>query len=169
MDEQWKRENLIKTHVNMRAHLYRIIDGLTQEMLLKDISDEENYPHLQSIIGHIGGAETFWFHRAKHDIGPRFSIERFEDIRIKLEGNTEGIKRVIRECSKDQLYIVPPSEETAPSVAWCLLRTYQHGLYHTAQISKIRHMIGAPSIAPANTWSPAVDSVIELLRESWDR
>jgi len=169
MDEQWKRENLIRTHMNMRAHLYRIIDGLTQEMLLKEISDEENYPHLQSIILHIGGAETFWFHRAKHDIAPRFSIESFEDIRIKLEENTEGIKRVIRECSMDQLRIIPPSEEANPSVAWCLLRTYQHGLYHAAQISKIRHMIGAPSIAATSTWSPAVDSVIELLRESWDR
>jgi hypothetical protein len=30
-------------------------------------------------------------------------------------------------------------------------------------------MIGAPPIAHTSTWSPAVDSVIELLRESWDR
>ena len=169
MDEKWKRENLIKTHVNMRTHLYRIIHGLTQEMLLKEISDEENYPHLLSIIEHIGGAESYWFHRAKHDIAPRFSIESFDDIRMKLDENTEGIKRVIRKCPKDQLSIVPPSQDVDPSVAWCLLRTYQHGLYHAAQISKIRHMIGAPLIASTSTWSPAVDSVIELLRESWDR
>ena len=170
MDEQWKRENLIKIHENMRAHLYRIIDGLTQELLMKEISDEENYPHLLSLVWHIGGAETYWFHRAKHDIAPKFSIESFEDIRNKLLENTEGIKRVIRECSTDQLRIVPPSEESEPSIAWCLLRTYQHGLYHTAQISKVRHMIGAPQIADTpNTWNTAVDSIIGLLGEFWDR
>lgn len=143
MDEKWKREKLISTHLSMRAHLYRIIDGLNQEILLKEISDEEQYPHLLSLIWHIGGAETYWFHKANHDIGPKFLIETFEDIRTNLEANTEGIKRVIGECSQDQLRIVPPSEEGGPSVAWCLLRTYQHGLYHSAQISKTRHLIGS--------------------------
>ena len=170
MDEKWKREELIRTHQNMRDHLYRIIDGLTQEILLKEISDEADYPHLLSIIWHIGGAETYWFHKANHDIGPKFSIETFEDIRINLEQNTEGIKRVIETCSSDQLRIVLPSEEGGPSVAWCLLRTYQHGLYHTGQISKIRHLIEAPPVADTpNTWSPAVDSIIDLLRELWDK
>ena len=65
MDDDWKREVLIQAHLNQRAHLYRIIDGLTQELLLKEISDEENYPHTLSLIWHIGGAETYWFHRAK--------------------------------------------------------------------------------------------------------
>ncbi|TFG26802.1 DinB family protein [Candidatus Thorarchaeota archaeon] len=169
MDEQWKRQELVKIHLNMRTHLYRIIDSLTQEVLLKEISDEENYPHLLSLIWHIGGAETYWFHRANHDIAPKFSIESFEDIRRKLEQNTEGIKRVIETCSKDQLQIIPPSVEGGPSVAWCLLRTYQHGLYHTGQISKIRHIIDAPIIADTpDTWSPAVDAIIELLLELWN-
>ena len=170
MDEKWKREQLIAAHQNMRAHLYRIIDGLTQEILLKKISDEENYPHLLSLIWHIGGAETYWFHKANHDIGPKFETEKFEDIRIKLGENTEGIKRVIETCSQDQLQIIPPSEEGGPSVSWCLLRTYQHGLYHTGQISKIRHLIDAPPIAETpNTWSPAVDSLIELLSGLWNK
>ncbi|TFH05261.1 MAG: DinB family protein [Candidatus Thorarchaeota archaeon] len=144
MDEQRKREELIGAHVNMRVHLYRIIDGLTEEILLKEISDEENYPHVLSIIAHIGIAETYWFHKANHDIGPKFSIETFEEVRVKLEDNTERIKRVVETCSQDQLRIIPPSEERGPSVAWCILRTYQHGLYHSGQISKIRHMIDAP-------------------------
>ena len=170
MDEKRKREQLIRTHQNMRAHLYRIIDGLSQEMLLKEISDEENYPHLLSLVSHIGGAETYWFHKANHDIGPKFSAETIEDIRTKLEENTEAVKRVIETCSQEQLQIVPPTEEGGPSVAWCLLRTYQHGLYHSGQISKIRHMIDATPISDTpNTWSPAVDSIIELLRGLWNK
>jgi hypothetical protein len=169
MDDKLKREKLIRAHLNMRTHLYRIIGGLTQDILLKEISDEEHYPHLLSLIWHIGGAETYWFHKANHDIGPKFSIETFEDIRTKLEENTKGIKRVIEECTQEQLRIVPPSEEGGPSVAWCLLRTYQHGLYHSAQISKIRHMIGAPPIASTpDTWSPAVDSIADILSEFWN-
>jgi uncharacterized damage-inducible protein DinB len=170
MAEQWMREELIRAHMNMREHLYRIIDGLTQEHLLKEISDEEQYPHMLSLIWHIGGAETYWFHRANHDIAPKFTIERFEDIQEKLHANTEGIKRVVKECDLKQIQIIFPNEEGGPSVAWCALRTYQHGLYHTAQISKIRHMIDdcPPLSKNVNTWDPAVDSVIEIVRKLSD-
>jgi len=137
---------------------------------LKEISDEKQYPHMLSIIWHIGGAETYWFHRANHDIGPMFSIESFEDIQTNLRVNTEGIKRVVNECDLKQIQIIPPNEEGGPSVAWCVLRTYQHGLYHTAQISKIRHMIeGCPPLDDKeDTWSQAVDSVIEMVRRLYD-
>ncbi|MHA2424944.1 MAG: DinB family protein [Candidatus Thorarchaeota archaeon] len=169
MNDEWKREMLIQAHLRQRAHLFRIIDGLTQDILLKQISDEEKHPHTLSLIWHIGGAETYWFHRAKHDIAPRFEIESFEDIRKKLDDNTEGIKRVIGECDAKQLEIIPPSEDGEPSVAWCLLRTYQHGLQHTAQISKIRHMIGAPPLSSKeDTWSPATDAVLDILTELWN-
>jgi hypothetical protein len=150
--------------------MFRIIDGLSQELLLKEISDEEKYPHMLSLIWHIGGAETYWFHRAKHDIAPRFEIESFEDIQKKLDENTAGIKRVIGECDARQLEIIAPNEEGGPSVAWCLLRTYQHGLQHTSQISKIRHMIGAPPLSSdENTWSPAVDAIIDILTHVWNQ
>jgi uncharacterized damage-inducible protein DinB len=164
------REELIRAHLNMREHLYRIIDGLTQEHLLKEISDEKDYPHMLSLIWHIGGAETYWFHRANHDIGPKFTIESHEDIQTKLRANTEGIKRVLTECDAKQLPIVHPNEEGGPSVTWCLLRTYQHGLYHTAQISKIRHMIkGCPPLSEkGDTWSTAVDSIIEIVKKLYE-
>lgn len=169
MNEDWKRKVLIEAHLNQRAHLYRIIDGLTQDLLLKEISDEETYPHTLSLIWHMGGAETYWFHRAKHDIAPRFEIETFEDIRKKLEENTEGIKKVVGECDPKQLAIIPPTEEGGPSVAWCVLRTYQHGLQHTSQISKIRHMIGAPALtSKEDTWSLATDAIIDILIELWN-
>lgn len=169
MTDQWMREALIDTHLQQRTHMYRIIDGLTQDILMKEISDEEQYPHILSLIWHIGGAETYWFHRAKHDIGPRFNIESFEDIRTNLETNTEGIKRVLRECDAKQLQIIPSSNEGGPSVAWCLLRTYQHGLQHTSQMSKIRHMIGAPPLSSnEDTWSPATDAIIEILMKLWN-
>jgi len=164
------RDELIRAHLNMREHLYRIIDGLTQEILMKVVSDEPQYPHMLSLIWHIGGAETYWFHRANHDIAPRFTIERFEDVQTKLRENTEGIKRVIRGCDSKQLQIIHPREEGGPSVAWCLLRTYQHGLYHTAQISKMRHMIeGCPPLSGNDeTWNDAVDSISEIVRKLYE-
>ena len=153
----------------MRNHLYRIIDGLSQDLLLKEISNEEKYPHLLSIILHIGGAETYWFHRANRDIAPRFNIDSFEEIRLKLDENTHGIKQAVQECSSEQLRIVPPTESTPPSVAWCVFRTYQHGLYHTAQIAKVRHLINAPPIDyTVETWDTAVDSIIETLSHLWN-
>lgn len=164
------REELIQAHLNMREHLYRIIDGLTQELLLKEVSDESQYPHMLSLIWHIGGAETYWFHRANHDIAPRFTIESFDDIQKKLRENTEGIKRVLRECDSKQIQIVSPNEEGGPSVAWCILRTYQHGIYHTAQISKMRHMIeGSPPLSGNDeSWNNAVDSVIEIVKKLYE-
>jgi hypothetical protein len=170
MTEQWMREELIRAHLNMREHLYRIIDGLTLEHLMKEISDEKDYPHMLSLIWHIGGAETYWFHRANHDIAPKFTIESYEDIQTKLRANTKGIEHVLRECNSKQLQIVHPKEEGGPSVAWCLLRTYQHGLYHTAQISKIRHIIEdcPPLSEKEDTWSTAVDSVIEIVKKLYE-
>lgn len=171
MTEKMMRNELIQAHLNMRAHLFRVIDGLTQEILLKQISDEKDFPHMLSLIWHIGGAETYWFHRAKHDIGPRFSIETFDDIQTKLKANTDGIRRVVHECAARQIRIVPPSAEGGPSVAWCVLRTYQHGLYHAAQISKVRHMIeGIPPLtSQEDTWSIAIDSAIEIVRKLYDQ
>ncbi|TFG33324.1 hypothetical protein EU527_08475 [Candidatus Thorarchaeota archaeon] len=169
MNNQQKRNELIAAHDNMRSHLYRMIDGLTQELLQKKISDEENSPDILSIIMHIGGAETYCFHKTNHDIAPKFTIEKCEDIHVKLVENTEGIRRVLETCPEDQLNIVLPSQDRGPSVAWCLLRTYQHGLYHTAQIAKIRHMISAPPIEEKpDTWSVAVDSVIDILCRFWN-
>ncbi|MFX1482332.1 MAG: DinB family protein [Promethearchaeota archaeon] len=169
MSEQWKRDALFQAHQIQRKHMYRIIDGLDQEILLKEISTEENQPHMLSLIWHIGGAETYWFHRSGHDIAPRFTIESFEDIRKKLETNTEGIKRVLQECDATQLQIVPPSSDAGPSVVWCLLRTCQHSFAHTSQIAKIRHMIGAPPLSTdEDTWSPAADAIIEILQQLWN-
>ena len=170
MTENMLRDELIQAHLNMRTHLYRVIDGLTQETLLKQISDEKQFPHILSLIWHIGGAETYWFHRVKHDIGPKFSVETVDDIQPRLKANTEGIIRVVRVCDGAQIRIVPPTVEGGPSVAWCILRTYQHGLYHSAQISKIRHMIeGIPPLSSQeDTWSHAVDSVIEIVRKLYD-
>jgi len=170
MTERLMRDELIQAHLNMRELLYRIIDGLTQEILMKEISDEPQYPHMLSLIWHIGGAETYWFHRANHDIAPRFTIESFEDIQTKLRENTEGIKRVIRDCDPKQIQIIHPREEGGPSVAWCLLRTFQHGLYHSAQISKMRHMIeGCPPLSQNDEiWSNAVDSVIEIVKKLYE-
>ncbi|RDE13202.1 MAG: hypothetical protein C4K48_09000 [Candidatus Thorarchaeota archaeon] len=170
MAEELMRKELIQAHLNMRTHLYRVIDGLTQEILMKQISDEKQFPHMLSLIWHIGGAETYWFHRAKHDIGPKFSIETFDDIQAKLRANTDGIRRVVSQCDGRQIRIVPPTTEGGPSVAWCILRTYQHGLYHAAQISKIRHMIGGipPLSSQEDTWSTAVDSVIEIVKKLHD-
>ena len=170
MDDDWKREILIQAHLNQRAHLFRIIDGLTQDILLKEISDEEKHPHTLSLIWHMGAAETYWFHKSKHDIAAPFEIESFEDIQKKLDQNTEGIKKVVKECDPKQLEIVPPNQEGGPSVAWCLLRTYQHGLQHTSQISKMRHMIGAPPLSnDEDTWSPATDAIIEILTKLWNK
>ncbi len=170
MNDIWKRDNLIKCHNNMRTHLYRIIDGLSQDLLLKEISDEENFPHLLSIIWHIGGSETYWFHKAEHDIAPKFTINTFEDVRTKLEENTQGIIRVVQECTPEHLVIISPSESNPPSIAWCVFRTYQHGLYHTAQIAKVRHMINAPSLDLAvDAWDSAVDSIIETLGSLWNK
>lgn len=169
MNDEWKRKELATLHDNMRTHLYRIIDVLGEEFLTKKISNEENYPDLLSIIRHIGGAETYWFHRAKHDIAPRFMLEASDDIGAKFIENTNGIKHVLQECAVDQLKIISPSMNGGPSVAWCLLRTYQHGLYHTAQIAKIRHMIGASPIEDNPiTWDIAVDSITELLSQLWN-
>ncbi|MBN2229180.1 MAG: hypothetical protein JW779_06260 [Candidatus Thorarchaeota archaeon] len=167
MTNQSFREELIQAHLKMRAHLYRIIEGLTQEILLKEISDEASYPHMLSLIWHIGGAETYWFHRAGHDIGPKFQIEKYEDIQKNLHANTEGIRRVVRGCDDDQIQIISPTEDGGPSVAWCVLRTYQHGLYHTAQISKIRHIIEEipPLRTDEDTWSTGVDAVIEIIKK----
>lgn len=165
MDSTKLREALIEAHVNQRVHLNRMIQGISKESLKKKVSREERFPDISAIIWHIGGAEVYWFYKAGHSIGPRYGGDDVDVVVSKLEENTAAIQDVLLSCGNDQLKIVPPSSEHGPSVAWILLRTYQHGIYHAGQIAKMRHMMGLPELSddPEDSWSSAVDSVIELI------
>ena len=68
-------------------------------------------------------------------------------------------------CDSEELKIQTGMNKQTPSIAWCVLRTYQHGLYHAGQIAKIRRIEGAKELAyhRDELWSLAVDSVIEIL------
>ncbi len=165
MNEEWFRKMLIEAHNNQRQHLKRIIGGLEEEHLMQEISPDERLSNILVLLWHIGSAETYWFHKSGHPIGQRYDDSDLKVILKKLDENTDRIAEVISTCSMEQLRIVPPSPEGGPSVAWALLRTYMHGIYHTGQIAKIRRIIGAPELPEEeiDTWSQAVDSVADLI------
>ncbi|MFW9909350.1 MAG: DinB family protein [Candidatus Thorarchaeota archaeon] len=165
MDEEWFRMMLIEAHNNQRRHLKRIINGLTSEQIMKVVSPGERLESILALLWHIGSAETYWFHKSAHSIGPRFEATDLDIALKKLDDNTERIAEVVNTCSIEQLRIIPPSPEGGPSVAWALLRTFMHGIYHTGQIAKIRRMIGAPELTEedVDSWSLAIDSVANLI------
>jgi uncharacterized damage-inducible protein DinB len=161
LNEEWFRRMLIEAHNNQRTHLERIIHGLDEETLLKQVSEGERFGTIKDILWHAGAAEVYWFYKTGHSIGPRYDGSETSVVLNRLRENSERIAEVINECSQEQLRIVPPSPEGGPSVAWVLLRTFMHGIYHAGQIAKIRRMIGAPELPEeeTNSWSTAVDSV----------
>ncbi|MHA1929755.1 MAG: DinB family protein [Candidatus Thorarchaeota archaeon] len=165
MNEEWFRKMLIAAHNNQREHLNWILSGLTEEHLIKQVTDEERLGTILGILWHIGSAENFWFHKSGHSIGPRFDASDVEVVLKKLSENSERIAEVVNTCSMEQLRIVPPSPESGPSVAWALIRTHMHGIYHTGQISKIRRMMGASKLPEKrdDIWSTAIDSVSDLI------
>ena len=165
MDEEWFRKMLIEAHNNQRRHLNRIIEGLPTEYLTKVVSPNERLSSIQILLWHIGSAETYWFHKSGQSIGMRYDDSDLAIILKKLKENTDRIAEVVNTCSIEQLRIVPPSPEGGPSVAWALLRTFMHGIYHTGQIAKIRRMIGAPDLSEedVDSWSLAVDSIADLV------
>jgi hypothetical protein len=114
---------------------------------------------------HIGTAETYWFHKANNSIGPPVIADTFEEVISRINENTEEITKIVSECPEDQLRIIPPSEG-GPSIAWAVLRTSQHGIYHAGQIAKIRRMIDAKELLPnpENLWGKAVDSILEIAK-----
>ncbi len=165
MNEEWFRKMLIEAHNNQRTHLKRIISDLTEDMMLKELSQDEDLKSIARILWHIGSAETYWFYKSNNPIGQRFDDSDIQIILKKIDENTERIAEVINTCSIEQLRIVPPSPEGGPSVAWAILRTYMHGIYHTGQIAKMRRILGASELPPedVNSWNLAVDSVADLI------
>jgi len=165
MNEEWFRQMLIEAHNNQRVHMKRIIDGLTVDILRKEVSEGEDFTSIIKLVWHVVSAETYWFHKGNHPIGPRIDDSDIQTVLKKIDDNTERIAEVINTCSIEQLRIVPPSPEGGPSVAWALLRTYMHGIYHAGQIAKIRRIIRTPELPPEdiNSWSLAVDSVANLI------
>jgi len=165
LDEEWYRKMLIEAHHNQRMHMERILEGLNDAHFLKEVTNEERLQNILGIFWHIASAETYWFHKSGHSIGPKFEAESIELVMTKLSDNTERIVEVVNTCSLEQLRIVPPSPESGPSVSWALLRTFMHGIYHTGQVAKIRRMIGAPELSEEklSSWSLAVDSVVNLI------
>ncbi|MHA2210446.1 MAG: DinB family protein [Candidatus Thorarchaeota archaeon] len=164
MVPEWFREKVIQAHESMRSHLHYVLEDLTNDELIKQVTTEEYSRSIAGIVMHIGTAETYWFHKANNSIGPPVIADTFEEVRSRINENTEKITKIVRECPEEQLRITPPSEG-GPSIAWAVLRTSQHGIYHAGQIAKIRRMIGAKELLPdpENPWGKAVDSTLEII------
>ncbi len=165
MIPDWFRENVIQTHKNQRAHMFYLVDGLTDDELRKEVTTEEYSRSIAGIVMHIGTAETYWFHKANESIGPPTIADTFEVVKARLQENTEKIINKVRTCSEEKMRIIPP-KEGGPSIAWAVLRTSQHGVYHNGQIAKIRRMIGASELPPDSEgfWGKAADSLIGIIR-----
>ena len=161
----WFREKVIQAHENQRAHLYYVLKNLTNNDLIKIVTNEEYSRSIAGLVMHIGTAETYWFHKAGNTIGPPVIADTFDEVISRVRENTEKIIKIVNECPEEQLRIIPP-KEGGPSIAWAVLRTAQHGIYHTGQIAKIRRMIGASVLPPDpdNLWGDAVDSTLEIIR-----
>jgi len=164
MIPSWFREKVIRAHENQRTHLHYVLKDLTNDELIKQVTTEEYSRSIAGIVMHIGTAETYWLHKAKNPIGPPVIADGFEEVISRIIENTEKITKLVRECPEEQLRIIPP-KEGGPSIAWAVLRTSQHGIYHGGQIAKIRRMIGAKELPPdpENSWGQAVDSILEIV------
>jgi uncharacterized damage-inducible protein DinB len=165
MDQDWFRDQVIQAHKNQRAHMFYVLDGLSNDELIKEVTTEEYSRSIAGIVMHIGTAETYWFHKANESIGPPTIADTFDEVKARLHENTEKIIEKVRTCSAEKMRIVPP-KEGGPSIAWTVLRTSQHGIYHSGQIAKIRRMIGAAELPPDSEglWGKAVDSLIRIVQ-----
>ncbi|TFG12030.1 DinB family protein [Candidatus Thorarchaeota archaeon] len=165
MQEEWFRTMLAEAHRNQRNHLERMIAGLTDEHIMKKVIPNEEQSSIFVLLEHIASSETYWFYRSKHGIGSRPETSKPAEILEKLKENSEKILDVLQRCSKEQLRIIPPSPAEGPSVAWALLRTYMHGIYHSGQIAKFRYLAGAPPLPEEDidNWARAVDSVAAIV------
>jgi uncharacterized damage-inducible protein DinB len=145
--------------------MHRVISGLSEEQMFKKVVSEEDFEDILSILRHIINAETYWFHKLGQSIGPPSKGESLEEVLDRLSENTQKITERVKDASAEKLQIVPP-REGGPSVAWAVLRTAQHGVYHTGQIAKLRRVIAAPELLPddSDRWGHAVDSLIEIVR-----
>lgn len=169
MIPSWFREKVIEAHKNQRAHLEYVLQDLTNDELIKQVTNEEFSRSIAGTVMHIGTAETYWFHKANHPIGPPVIADTFEVVMERIKENTDKITKIIQECPEEQLRIKSP-KDGGPSFVWAVLRTAQHGTYHAGQIAKIRRMIGASELPPdsENLWGKAVDSTLEILRSLID-
>ncbi len=166
MSENTIRADLMLIHDSQRAFLQRVLTGLTPEMLLRAVSPHSESPSILSVVRHIVNAETYWFHKAGHDILPPIKSDDVQAVFTQLDAVSQRIRETISACSVQQLRVVFPSTKTAPSIAFAVLRTGQHGVYHAGQIAKMRHMIGAPILSPDDSaWQAAVDSIIRLIQD----
>jgi len=165
MVPSWFREKVIEAHKNQRAHLQYVLQDLTKDDLVKQVTNEEFSRSIAGLVMHIGTAETYWFHKANNSIGPPVIVDTFEEVMSRIKENTEKIIKIIKECPEEQLRIISP-KDGGPSFAWAVLRTAQHGIYHAGQIAKIRRMIGASELPPDSEsyWGKAVDSTLEIIR-----
>jgi len=165
MNSEWFRNKIIQAHENQRAHMYYVLKGLKEEEITKIVTEEEYSPSIAGLVMHIGTAETYWFHKANNSIGPPTIADTFDEVLTRIKENTEKITKIVRKCPEEQMRITPPTEG-GPSVAWAVLRTSQHGIYHSGQIAKIRRMIGAGDLPPdpENLWGKAVDTSLEIIR-----
>ena len=170
MIPKWFREKVIQAHENQRAHMYYVLTGLKEEEITKTVTDEEYSRSIAGTVMHIGTAETYWFHKANNSIGPPTIADTFDEVLARIKENTEKITKIVNECHQEQLRIIPP-KEGGPSIAWAVLRTVQHGIYHSGQIAKIRRIIGAEDLPPDpdNLWGRAVDSTTDIIRALLER
>jgi uncharacterized damage-inducible protein DinB len=166
MNDKDFRKYIVEVHNYQRKHMWRILDGIPEDIMVKRLTEEERIYSILSLAQHIANAETYWFHKNKHNIGKPVAADKTQEVLSKLRENTEKMAEVVHSCSADQLRIVAPWEEGGPSVAWSILRTSQHGIYHTGQIAKLRKILGAPPLSEdkEDTWGSAVDALLYVIR-----
>jgi uncharacterized damage-inducible protein DinB len=142
-----------------------VIEGLDDNFFEREVTKEENLSSILKMLRHIGNAETYWFHKNGHGIGPPIRDADIVGVLKRLNENTDKICDILRKCVDEEFILRSGLNKQTPSIAWCVLRTYQHGIYHTGQIAKIRRLLGAPELTPHedSLWSSAVDAVIEIV------
>ena len=95
MVPSWFREKLIQAHENQRAHLHYVLKGLTNDELIKILTEEEYSKSIAGLVMHIGTAETYWFHKANHSIGPPVIADTFDEVISRIHENTEKITKIV--------------------------------------------------------------------------
>jgi len=154
-------DNLLNAHKKSRAHLLKLLDGITEEQWLA--TPAEGRWSMQRAATHIVNAELMWMSKKSGQepqyLGRDTSLDGF-----LLKQDKHAVKfreRVKKEASKEGWQWKTPNDGT-PSYHWSMVRCLQHTIYHTGMISLLRQQVNAPKLEGANqTWAGMVDSIFE--------
>ncbi len=158
------RSGLAAAYEAAHDHLRYILKAITPEQATKEPTPKSRT--ILYYLHHLINTELYWLAATGRKVEQYPKAISFDAAIGLLSKVKERILEELKNCPKNELQFVPPTEKSDPSLGWVVNRITIHTLYHTGEILYARYAVGGfdlPNDELEESWGRMINSVAHLV------